>query len=109
MSSAPFVTDADFQKLVLESSKPVLVDFYAEWCGPCKAAAPILDKLAVELKDKITIVKMDVDQNTSVPSEYGIMSIPTVVVFENGKESLRKVGFGGEKGYRDMIAKVTGA
>ena len=105
---ARHISDADFQTLVLESKTPVLVDFFAEWCGPCKAAAPILDKLSEELAAKVTIVKMDVDQNTATSSANGIMSIPTVVLFDGGKEVARKVGFGGEKGYRDMLAKVLG-
>ena len=100
------ITDADFQKIVLESTTPVLVDFFAQWCGPCKMAAPILDKLADEFKDKITIVSMDVDASPETPQKYGIMSIPTVVLINKGQELERKVGFGGEKGYRDLITKA---
>ncbi|HAV15030.1 MAG TPA: thioredoxin [Candidatus Pacebacteria bacterium] len=104
---AQHISDADFQKLVLESDKPALVDFYAEWCGPCKMAAPVLDALSEELKGKVTIVKMDVDANGETPQKYGVMSIPTVILFNKGAELDRKVGFGGEKGYRDLIAKAT--
>lgn len=104
--AAQHITDAQFQKSVLESKLPVLVDFYATWCGPCKMAAPVLDKLADELAGKLTIVKMDVDENTQTPGQHGVMSIPTVVLFKNGKEVSRKVGFGGEAGYRKMIDEV---
>ena len=107
--AAQHITDAQFQKEVLESKLPVLVDFYATWCGPCKMAAPVLDKLSDELVGKLTIVKMDVDENTDTPSKNGVMSIPTVVLFKNGKEVSRKVGFGGEAGYRKMIDEVLAA
>jgi len=103
---AQHITDADFQNVVVKSDKPVLVDFFAEWCGPCKMAAPILDKIADEFAGKLTIVKMDVDENQQTPKEFGVMSIPTVVMFVQGKETDRKVGFGGEQGYRSMIDKA---
>lgn len=107
--AAQHITDAQFQGTVLDSKLPVLVDFYATWCGPCKMAAPVLDKLADELAGKVTIVKMDVDENTQTPGKFGVMSIPTVIMFVNGKEVNRKVGFGGEAGYRKMIDEVMGA
>lgn len=107
--AAQHITDAQFQKEVLESKLPVLVDFYATWCGPCKMAAPVLDKLADELAGKLTVVKMDVDENTQTPGQQGVMSIPTVVLFKNGKEVSRKVGFGGEAGYRKMVDEVLAA
>ena len=103
---ASHITDADFQSKVLESKTPVLVDFYATWCGPCKMAAPVLDKLSEELDGKVLIVKMDVDENTDTPQKFGVMSIPTVVLFKDGKEVTRKVGFGGEQGYRTMLTQV---
>lgn len=106
--AAQHITDAEFKKVVLESKTPVLVDFFATWCGPCKMAAPILDKLADEFAGKITIVKLDVDENPETPQESGVMSIPTVVAYAGGKEAIRKVGFGGEAGYRKMIAELLG-
>jgi len=106
--AAQHITDAQFQATVLDSNTPVLVDFYATWCGPCKMAAPVLDKLSDELAGKLTIVKMDVDENSETPGKQGVMSIPTVVLYKDGKEVSRKVGFGGEAGYRKMIDEVLG-
>jgi thioredoxin 1 len=102
---APHITDDKFETTVLKAKLPVMVDFYAEWCGPCKLSAPIIDKLADEYKDKYTIVKIDVDQS-ELSGKYGVMSIPTVVLFKDGKEVGRDVGFKGEKGYRDLLAKA---
>lgn len=98
------INDAQFEAEVLQSSIPVLVDFYAEWCGPCKMAAPVLDELSVEFKDKVKIVKVDVDAN-QIAGQYGVMSIPTVIMFNQGKEVDRKIGFGGKDGYLEMIKK----
>ncbi len=84
MSSAVNVSQADFQSVVLESTKPVLVDFWAEWCGPCKQVAPILDEIAAEHGDKLTIVKVNVDENPGLAANYGITSIPALNVYQNG-------------------------
>ncbi len=108
---APHISDADFQKTLDGSSSPILVDFFAEWCGPCKLAAPIIDKLSDEFQGKMTIVKLDVDANPETAKKYGVMSIPTVLVFKKEgnevKEVDRKIGFPGEEGYRQMISKAT--
>lgn len=106
--SAAHITDAQFDEQVIKSDVPVIVDFYAEWCGPCKAAAPIIDKLADEFAGKVKIVKVDVDAN-QVAGKYAVMSIPTVIALKNGVEVDRQIGFGGEEKYREMISKVTGA
>ena len=102
------LTDKDFEEKVLKSKLPVMVDFYAEWCGPCKLAAPVIDKLAETYKDKLVIGKLDVDANQSSSGKYGVMSIPTVIFFKDGKEAERMSGFGGEEGYLRLIKKVLG-
>ncbi len=102
------VTDQDFETKVLKSTVPVMVDFYAEWCGPCKLAAPVIDKLADTYKGKLTIAKIDVDANQGSSGKYGVMSIPTVIFFKDGKEVERMSGFGGEEGYLRLIKKVLG-
>ena len=100
------VTDADFDTNVLKAAKPVLIDFWAPWCGPCRMAEPVLEELSETYKDKVSIVKMNVDENPGVPENYGIMSIPTTVLFKNGQEVGRQVGFAGKKGFEDLILKA---
>lgn len=99
------IEDANFQKEVLESDVPVLVDYYADWCGPCKMAAPIIEELAEEYEGKVKIGKLDVDQNQQMAAKYGVMSIPTVVMFKDGEEVDRLIGFRGREGYEGMIKK----
>jgi thioredoxin 1 len=86
------VTDADFQEKVLKNSLPVVVDFWAEWCGPCRMVAPILEQVAGEVENKAVIAKMNVDENRETPSQYKIHAIPTMIVFKGGKEAARIVG-----------------
>ncbi len=89
---------------------PVVVDFYADWCGPCQTAAPVIDSLADEYKDRVMIAKLNVDENNQTAAEYGVMSIPTVIVFAKKNEKMeevdRQIGFPGEDGYRKMIERV---
>lgn len=98
------VTDANFESDVLKNSLPVLVDFYADWCGPCKMAEPVLEELAENYKDKLLIVKVNVDE-TQVSGKYGVMSIPTTILFKGGNEIGRQVGFGGKQSFEDLIKK----
>jgi thioredoxin 1 len=86
------VSDASFDADVLQSGQPVLVDYWAEWCGPCKMIAPILDEVATAYNGKLTVAKMNVDQNREVPAKFGIRGIPTLMVFKSGQLAATKVG-----------------
>ncbi|ABF09013.1 thioredoxin [Cupriavidus metallidurans] len=87
-----YVSDASFDADVLKSDKPVLLDFWAEWCGPCKMIAPILDEVAKDYGDKVQVAKINVDENQQVPAKFGIRGIPTLILFKNGQVAAQKVG-----------------
>lgn len=86
------LSSENFEKEVLKSEKPMLVDFYADWCGPCNAMAPVIEELATELDGKAKVGKINVDENSDIAVEYNVMSIPTLIIFKNGKEEKRLVG-----------------
>ena len=91
------VSDSNFATEVLEADRPVLVDFWAEWCGPCRAIAPVLDELSTELAGKVKIVKLNVDENPGIASQYGVRSIPTMILFKGGEAADMKIGAGTPK------------
>lgn len=89
---ATAVSDATFEQEVLKSTEPVLVDFFAEWCQPCKAMAPALDQVATEMQGKLKVVKLDVDQNPTMTGKYGIRAMPTLILFKNGRVAAQHTG-----------------
>ena len=86
------LSDATFEQEVLKSTTPVLVDYWAEWCGPCKMIAPLLDEIATEFAGKLVVAKLNIDNNTATPPRYGIRGIPTLMLFKNGEVAATKVG-----------------
>jgi thioredoxin 1 len=87
------VTDSTFETDVLQADEPTLVDFWAAWCGPCKMVAPVVEEIAAEYSEQLQVAKMDVDSNRDTPAQYGIQGIPTLILFKDGEEATRIVGF----------------
>jgi thioredoxin 1 len=100
------VNDADFEKQVLQSDTPVLVDFWAAWCGPCRALAPVVDQVADEYQGKLKVMKMDVDKNSATPGRYGIRGIPALLIFKDGKVAEQIVGFVPKEQIDQTLARV---
>jgi len=100
------VNDADFEKQVLQSDTPVLVDFWAAWCGPCRALAPVVDQVADEYQGKLKVMKMDVDKNNATPGRYGIRGIPALLIFKGGKVAEQIVGFVPKEQIDQTLARV---
>ncbi len=105
MSNLKKFEEDTFDQDVLQASRPVLIDFYADWCGPCKMMAPVIDQIAVEYEGQITVGKLDVDSATSIAMRYGVMSIPTLGYFRDGKLVDRMVGYPGPGGVRAFVQK----
>ncbi len=108
MSNATAVSDSTFEQEVVQSDVPVIVDFWAEWCGPCRMIAPILDELAAEYSDKLKVVKVDVDSNSKTASQFSVMSIPTLLFFKNGKVQDQVVGAMPKKQLQEKVEKFLG-
>ncbi|HJP81907.1 MAG TPA: thioredoxin [Fimbriimonadaceae bacterium] len=106
MASNLGVSGAEFSEKVLQSDVPVLVDFWAEWCGPCKAIGPSIEQIATEFEGRAKVFKVDVDSNTDLANEFGVMSIPAVFVFKGGKVVDQHVGMAAKETYANMLSRA---
>ncbi|MCL6452430.1 MAG: thioredoxin [Alicyclobacillus sp.] len=103
MANIEHLSDANFASFVQGSEKPVLVDFWATWCGPCKMMAPVLDEIAEDYGDKLVVAKVDIDENPNTPSQFGIMGVPTLLLFKNGEVVKQLVGY---RPKRDVVSEI---
>ncbi|MAQ71520.1 MAG: thioredoxin [Alphaproteobacteria bacterium] len=101
------VSDTEFEQEVLKSDKPVIVDFWAEWCGPCKAMSPLVDELSSEMSEKVKVVKVNIDENPEAPTKYGVRGIPTFMVFKDGAVKETKVGGMSKTQLTEWVEKAT--
>jgi len=104
---ATSISDSSFEEEVLKSELPVLVDFWAEWCGPCKMLGPVIDELSSDMKDKVKIVKMNIDENPETPSKLGVRGIPTMMLFKSGEQAGTKVGAHPKNSIEEWINSLT--
>lgn len=102
------IKDADFDSKVLKSEIPVLVDFWAEWCGPCRMLAPVIEEVSNSMHGKVSVVKMNIDENAQIPSSLGIRSIPTMIIFKSGKPVATKLGLATKDVIEEWINSVVG-
>ena len=100
------ITDSSFEQMVLKSDKPVMVDFWAAWCGPCRMVGPIMDELSSEYEGKAVVGKVDIDSNQQYAAQFGVRNIPTVLIFKNGELVDRKVGVSSKSDYADALDKL---
>lgn len=106
MSNVLIIDEANFEQVVIKSDKPVLVDFYSNWCGACKRLAPVIEELAGEYIDKVKIGKVDVEENNTLADKFGVMSIPTVIIFKSGKVVKENVGYMPKDGWDKLLKEV---
>jgi len=106
MADLPEVTDGNFEEEVLKSDLPVLIDFWAPWCGPCRLVAPIVEELAKDYQGKLKVAKLDVDNNPGTAAKYGIFSIPTILIFKDGKVATQIVGAVPKKNFVDKLNEL---